>query len=57
MPRNRPSARGDRVRVQYMMDAARQAIGFAQGKPRKSLDAEPMLLAMLEAATEEWPPP
>jgi len=39
-----------------MMDAARQAIGFAQGKSRKSLDAEPMLLAMLEAATEEWPP-
>ena len=43
MPRNRPGAPEDRIRIQHMMDAARQAIGFVQGKSRKSLDADPML--------------
>ena len=47
MPRNRPGAPEDRIRIQHMMDAARQAIGFAQGKSRKSLDTDPMLARAL----------
>ena len=43
MPRNRPGAPEDRIRIQHMMDASRQAIGFADGKSRKSLDTDPML--------------
>ncbi len=36
-----------------MMDAARQAIGFAQGKSRKSLDTDPMLARALMHAILE----
>jgi len=53
MPRNCPGAPEDRIRIQHMMDAARQAIGFAQGKSRKSLDSEPMLARALMHAILE----
>lgn len=53
MPRNRPGAPEDRIRIQHMMDAARQAIGFTQGKSRKSLDSEPMLARALMHAILE----
>ena len=53
MPRNRPGAPEDRIRIQHMMDAARQAIGFTQGKSRKSLDADPMLSRALMHAILE----
>jgi len=53
MPRNRPGAPEDRIRIQHMMDAARQAIGFTQDKSRKSLDAEPMLARALMHAILE----
>ncbi len=53
MPRNRPGAPEDRIRIQHMMDAARQAIGFAQGKSRKSLDTDPMLARALMHAILE----
>ena len=36
-----------------MMDAARQAMGFAQGKSRKSLDTDPMLARALMHAILE----
>ena len=36
-----------------MMDAARQAIGFAEGKSRKSLDTDPMLARALMHAILE----
>jgi len=53
MPRNRPGAPEDRIRIQHMMDAARQAIGFAEGKSRKSLDTDPMLARALMHAILE----
>ena len=53
MPRNRSGAPEDRIRIQHMMDAARQAIEFAEGKSRKSLDADPMLARALMHAILE----
>ena len=53
MPRNRSGAPEDRIRIQQMMDAARQAIEFAEGKSRKSLDADPMLARALMHAILE----
>ena len=53
MPRNRPGAPEDRIRIQHMIDAAREAIGFAEGKSRKSLDADPMLARALMHAILE----
>jgi MYXO-CTERM domain-containing protein len=47
MPRNRPGAPEDRIRIQHMMDAARQAIGFAEGKSRMPA---PGALALLGVA-------
>jgi hypothetical protein len=41
MPRNRPGAPEDRISIQHMMDAARQAIGFTESKTRTSLDTAP----------------
>ena len=53
MPRNRPGAPEDRIRIQHMMDAARQAIGFAEGKSGKSLDGDAMLARALMHAILE----
>jgi uncharacterized protein with HEPN domain len=53
MPRNRPGAPEDRIRIQHMMDAARQDMGFAQGKSRKDLDTDPMLARALMHAILE----
>jgi uncharacterized protein with HEPN domain len=41
--------RDDRVRLQHMLDAAREAIGFAAGRSGKQLAADRMLaLALLK---------
>lgn len=53
MPRNRLGGPEDRIRIQHMMDAATQAIGFVQGKSRKSLDSDPMLARALMHAILE----
>jgi uncharacterized protein with HEPN domain len=53
MPRNRPGAPEDRIRIQHIMDAAREAIGFAEGKSRKNLDSDPMLARALMHAILE----
>jgi uncharacterized protein with HEPN domain len=53
MPRNRPGAPEDRIRIQHMMDAARQAIGFTESKTRTSLDTDPMLARALMHAILE----
>ena len=50
----------DQVRLQHMLDAAREAIGFAQGRARTDLDSDRMLVLSLikeieivgEAATQ-----
>ena len=52
--------RDDQVRLQHMLDAAREAIGFAQGRARTDLDSDRMLVLSLikeieivgEAATQ-----
>lgn len=43
MPRSRPGAPEDRIRIQHMMDAAQQAIAFVNGRSRSDLDADAML--------------
>ncbi len=53
MPRKHPGAPEDRIRIQHMIDAARQAIGFTQCKSRKSLDTDPMLARALMHAILE----
>jgi len=37
----------DQVRLQHMLDAAREAIGFAQGRARTDLDSDRMLVLSL----------
>jgi uncharacterized protein with HEPN domain len=37
----------DRIRLQHMLDAAREAIGFATGKTRSSLDSDRGLILIL----------
>ena len=37
----------DRVRLQHMLDAAREARGYAQGKSREDLDRDTMLFRAL----------
>jgi len=37
----------DRVRLQHMLDAAREALEFVQGKTRADLDSDRMLLLSL----------
>ena len=53
MPRSRPGAPEDRVRVQHMMDAARQAMSFARGRSRQALEADVMLARALMHAILE----
>lgn len=53
MPRNRPGAPEDRIRIQHMMDAAHQAVGFAQGKSRQDLETDPMFARALMHAILE----
>ncbi|MBC7098411.1 DUF86 domain-containing protein [Candidatus Bipolaricaulota bacterium] len=42
----------DRIRLQHMLDAARQAISFAQGKSREDLDRDRLLVFGLVKAIE-----
>ena len=37
----------DRIRLQHMLDAAREAIGFVRGKTREDLDRDSMLFRAL----------
>lgn len=37
----------DRIRLQHMLDAANEALGFIQGKPRSDLDIDRMLVLSL----------
>jgi uncharacterized protein with HEPN domain len=39
--------RDDLIRLRHMLDAAREAVSFAQGQTRSSLDANRMLLLSL----------
>jgi uncharacterized protein with HEPN domain len=42
----------DRVRLQHMLDAAREAIGFVQGRARTDLDSDRMLVLSLVKGIE-----
>jgi uncharacterized protein with HEPN domain len=42
----------DRVRLRHMLDAARQALAFVDGRTRADLDHDPMLLLALTRAVE-----
>ncbi len=42
----------DRVRLRHMLDAARQALAFVEGRSRADLDDDPMLLLALTRAVE-----
>jgi uncharacterized protein with HEPN domain len=42
----------DRVRLQHMLDAAREAMGFVQGRARSDLDSDRMLVLSLVKAIE-----
>ncbi len=44
--------KSDSVRLQHMLDAAREAIGFAQGKTRADLDSDRKLVLALVKALE-----
>ncbi len=46
------SEREDRVRLQHMLDASRQAIAFIQGRGRKDLDADLQLTLALTRLVE-----
>ena len=46
------SRREDRVRLQHMLDAARQAITFVQGRPRPELDSNLQLTLALTRLVE-----
>jgi uncharacterized protein with HEPN domain len=46
------SEREDRVRLQHMLDASRQAIAFIQGRGRKDLDANLQLTLALTRLVE-----
>lgn len=47
MPRSRPGAPEDRVRVQHMLDAARQGMSFVATRTREDLDRDPLLARAL----------
>ena len=42
----------DRIRLRHMLDAARQALTFAQGKSRADLDRDPQLVLALVKLAE-----
>lgn len=42
----------DRIRLQHMVDAGREAIGFASGQTRTDLDSNRMLLLSLVKSVE-----
>jgi len=46
------SEREDRVRLQHMLDATRQAIAFTQGRQRKDLDTDLQLTLALTRLVE-----
>jgi len=46
------SEREDRVRLQHMLDAARQAIAFVQGRRRNDLDTDLQLTLALTRLVE-----
>lgn len=43
----------DRVRLQHMLDAAREALSFAKGRSRSDLDTSPMLRRALKDCIQE----
>jgi uncharacterized protein with HEPN domain len=42
----------DIIRLQHMLDAARDAVGFAQGRERKSLDSDRQLVMAIVKCVE-----
>jgi len=46
------SERDDRVRLQHMLDASRQAIAFVHGRPREDLDSDLQLTLALTRLVE-----
>jgi len=40
--------RDDMIRLRHMLDAAREALSFAQGRTRSELDRDRMLVLSLE---------
>jgi uncharacterized protein with HEPN domain len=42
----------DRIRLQHMLDAAREALSFAQGRTREDLDKDRLLVLGLVKAVE-----
>ena len=42
----------DLIRLKHMLDAAREAVGFAQGKTRQDLDSDRMLLLSVVKSIE-----
>jgi len=43
---------GDAVRLRHMLDAAKEAIGFARGRTRADLDSDRQLVLALVKAIE-----
>jgi len=46
------SPEADRVRLRHMLDAARQALAFVDGRSKADLDSDAMLLLALTRAVE-----
>jgi uncharacterized protein with HEPN domain len=46
----------DQVRLQHMLDAAREAIGFAQGRARTDLDSDRILEILWRTVQDDLPP-
>lgn len=42
----------DRIRLQHMLDAAREALSFAKGRQREDLDTDRLLVLALVKAIE-----
>ena len=42
----------DRIRMRHMLDAAKEALSFAQNKTRRDLDSERMLVLSIVKAIE-----
>ena len=53
MPHSRPTGPDDRIRMQHMIDAARQAAQFVVGRTRDDLDVDAMLSRALMHAVLE----
>jgi len=54
MPRDpQPGSIDDRVRIEHMLIAARDAAGFIKGRTRTDLDSDAMLLRALTNAIQE----